>query len=80
MKQILMQLESQLFTYCFRSPIRDVEELCLRLVETWTEFQQSIVCEATEERRKRVCLRWRKWTSLGTLAVTLATGLDQQWH
>jgi len=53
-----MQLESQLFTYCFQliiQSIRDVEEMRLPLVETWTEFQQSIVDEAIEDWRKRLC-------------------------
>jgi len=35
----------------YRAPIWDVVELRQRLVETWTEFQQSMANEAIEQRR-----------------------------
>ena len=43
----------------YQTPVRDVAELQQRLVEIWTEFQQSIVDEAIEQWRDRLsaCVR-----------------------
>ena len=32
----------------YRVPIRDTDELRMRLVETWAEFQQSVVDDAVD--------------------------------
>jgi len=38
--------------YCI--PIRDTDDLRQRLVETWAEFQQSVVNDATDQWRRRL--------------------------
>ena len=35
--------------HAYRVPIRDADELRQRLVETWAEFQQSVVDDAIDQ-------------------------------